>query len=91
MHHLGRAEHGERDGQVEVGTRLGQGGGRQRDRQLPLGPPLTRVGDGRPDPGACFGQGRVRESDQAEAGQAVADVGFDVDDMTLDSGEGDRA
>jgi hypothetical protein len=84
---LGRCEKCQRNRQVKAGSLLAQLGRREvhgdaavREAQLGRGDPAS-------DPLTRLLAGAVGETDDREAGQAVADVGFDVDAPRLESDE----
>ena len=51
---------------------------------------MIAVDDGGPDPVSCLAQGGIRQTDEEQGHQPVFDVGFDLHDVALDSGQRDR-
>ena len=86
----GGAQHGQGDREVEVRAALRQCRGAQSDGDPPVRPPLTGVDDGRPDAVAALGQRRVRQPDEHEGRQPVAQVRLDLDDPAVDPDDGGR-
>ena len=84
---LRRREQRERDRQVETGALLAQLGGREVDRDPAGREAQLGGGDPRADPLARLLAGAVGEADDREAGDAVANVGLDVDPARLEADE----
>ena len=70
-----------RDRQVEAAAALGQGGGREADRDLRVRPALAAVDDRRADPVPRLAQRRVRQADQDRRGQPAGDVRLHLDQV----------
>jgi hypothetical protein len=92
--HLSRSrEERERDREVEPRALLAQLGGREIDRDAPVGEAQLGGRDAAAHAFARLLAGPVGEADDREAGNAVADVRLDVDAPRLETDErmGDRA
>ena len=87
---LRRAEHRERDRQVEAGTLLPQLGRREVDRDAPVGEVQLGGRDAAADTLARFLACLVGQPDDREAGQAVADMRLDVDATRLETDQSMR-
>lgn len=89
--HLGGAQYGGRDGQVESGARFRDGGRAESDGEFLLRPCGARVHDGGPDPVPTFDQGLVGQAHQGEGGNPGLQVGLDLDHHSVDADQGHRA
>ncbi len=89
--HLGRPEHGRRDGEVESGTGLRYGGRAQPDRELLLRPGRSRIDHGRTHPVPALDQGLVRQPHQGEGRDSGLQVGLDLDHHAVDADQGHGA
>jgi hypothetical protein len=85
-----RAENRECDGQVEAGSLFPQLGGGEIDRDPPVGELQLSCGDAAADALARLLACAIRESDDREARDAIANVRLDVDTPRLEADESMR-
>ncbi len=88
--HPGRGEHGRRQGQVEAAAALGQRRRRQPEGDALGRPLLAGVDDGGAHPVAGLAEGGVGHAGDGQAGQALREVGLDLDQRAVEPDERDR-